>query len=78
MSELVTDVVPSGDVELVGSSSLNEWTYKGKNVVVFNLEPVAGSSSQGRGDILKRNDHFMHIITKTLKHGKGMIKNRSH
>jgi V-type H+-transporting ATPase S1 subunit len=65
LSELVSGA--GGEVEYVDSSSLNDWKYKGKNVVIFNLEPVAGSSSQGRDDILWRNDHVMHIITKTLK-----------
>jgi len=68
LGDLLSGVVGAHGVEVVDSGSLNEWKYNGKkNVVVFNLEPVSGSSSQGRGDILKRNDQVMHLITKTLR-----------
>merc|ERR1719450_905809 len=61
------------DVAYVDSSSLDEWNYKPSSgndtskVIIFHLEPVSGTHTKGKGEILERNDLIMHRIIKKLK-----------
>jgi len=58
----------ASEVEYVDSGSLSDWKRKDGDakVVVFHLEPVSGSTNEGKRAILKSNDLAMHRIVKAV------------
>ena len=55
----------NGKVQHVYNEDINGWEFdKNYNVIVFHLEPVSGSTPEGKADILKANDELFHYSVK--------------